>query len=228
MFIALARTPRPAAAYWPGRRTVALLDALAWPALWFVAILAMPAKTGVVGLVIQALSILFAFRRTWLALFRNERYTLVITQSEIQERLDSKFPITKTYLFIFDIEYSNPKVILDPVSNRILATLDAKTLFKVNGVQYAGSSTVSGSLRYKADESAFYIDKAKVEKIDIGNIPSKYADKVDGAASAILCHYLQSYPVYVIKDSNLKLRAAKVVLRDIKVQSGALVITLGL
>ncbi len=74
MFIAIARTPRPDAADWPGRRTFALLDALAWPALWFVAILAMPAKTGVVGLVIQALSILFAFRRTWLALFRNERY----------------------------------------------------------------------------------------------------------------------------------------------------------
>ncbi|MGZ3195661.1 MAG: hypothetical protein ACXU60_01040 [Croceibacterium sp.] len=74
MWIAIARISPPDAAYWPGRRTLALLDAIAWPALWFIAILTLPAKTGVIGTVTQALSILFALRRAYLAFLWNERY----------------------------------------------------------------------------------------------------------------------------------------------------------
>lgn len=74
MWIAIARTPSPDAAYWPGRLTLALLDAIAWPTLWFVAILTLPAQTGVIGMVLQALSILFALRRAYLAVCWNERY----------------------------------------------------------------------------------------------------------------------------------------------------------
>ena len=74
MWIAIARTSPPNAAYWPGRRMLAVLDAIVWPALWFVAFLTLPAKTGVIGPVIQALSILFALWRAYLAVFWNERY----------------------------------------------------------------------------------------------------------------------------------------------------------
>ena len=47
--------------------------AIVWPALWFVAILTVP-KTGLVGTVVEALSIMFALRRAYLAVFCNERY----------------------------------------------------------------------------------------------------------------------------------------------------------
>ena len=52
---------------------LAALDAIVWPALRFVAILTVP-KTGLVGTVIAALSIMFALRRAYLAVFCNERY----------------------------------------------------------------------------------------------------------------------------------------------------------
>jgi hypothetical protein len=74
MLITIARAPRPGAAYWPGRRFLALLDALAWPAMWFVATLTVPIKTGVAALVIEAISILFALRRAHCAYLQNERY----------------------------------------------------------------------------------------------------------------------------------------------------------
>ena len=74
MLIAIARAPRADAAYWPGRRIFAALDAIFWPAMWFVATLAMSTKTSVFGLVVQPLSILVAVRRAYVALYWNERY----------------------------------------------------------------------------------------------------------------------------------------------------------
>lgn len=74
MWIAIARTPPPDAAYWPGRRLLAVVDAIIWPALWFVAIQVLPIRTGLMGTVIQAFLIMFAVRRVYLAAFRNERY----------------------------------------------------------------------------------------------------------------------------------------------------------
>ena len=53
---------------------LAALDAIVWPALWFIAVLTLPAKTGVIGPIIQALSILFGVRRAYVAFYWNARY----------------------------------------------------------------------------------------------------------------------------------------------------------
>lgn len=50
MWLLLTRQPKPDAAYWPGRRVLAALDAVAWPALWLVALSHAPVPTGAVGL----------------------------------------------------------------------------------------------------------------------------------------------------------------------------------
>ena len=73
MWMFLARAPRPDAAYWPGRRWLALADAVAWPGLflWFMA--AAPVN-GVVRVVVLTLTIVVTLRRMRRALFRNARY----------------------------------------------------------------------------------------------------------------------------------------------------------
>ncbi len=74
MWLLISRTPRPDAAYWPGRRLLALLDAVAWPTLWVGLLVRAPFRTGVVGTVAMALLVTIAARRSHKAIFRNERY----------------------------------------------------------------------------------------------------------------------------------------------------------
>ena len=78
MWTLLLRSPRPDAAYWPGRRWLALLDAVAWTMSWAVLVSGAPFDTGVVGVLIVSLSALIAVRRFRIALFRNERYRFTI------------------------------------------------------------------------------------------------------------------------------------------------------
>lgn len=74
MWVVLARRERQPATYWPGRRLLALIDALVWPAAFAYLVTRVPVATGAVGAVALALCLLCALRRAHRALWQNERY----------------------------------------------------------------------------------------------------------------------------------------------------------
>lgn len=74
MWLLYARAPLPDAPYWPGRRPLALLDALGWPGLIAAMVSSLSMQTGIVGSLTLALCVLFGVRRCVRALWHNERY----------------------------------------------------------------------------------------------------------------------------------------------------------
>ena len=74
MVFVLFRIARPNAHQWPGRRWLAALDAVLWPAIWIALVANLPANGGVVGAVVIGATTLFACARLSRALLSNERY----------------------------------------------------------------------------------------------------------------------------------------------------------
>lgn len=74
MWLLYARAPFPNAPYWPGRRLVALLDAVLWPGLIAAMVSGSALPTGIVGPLTLALCALFAARRCVRAVWHNEQY----------------------------------------------------------------------------------------------------------------------------------------------------------
>jgi hypothetical protein len=74
MWVVVARREQQAATYWPGRRSLALVDALIWPAALAYLVTRVPFATGAVGAVALALCLLCALRRSHRAVWTNERY----------------------------------------------------------------------------------------------------------------------------------------------------------
>ena len=74
MFLIVAREPAADAPYWPGRRWIAAIDALVWPAMWAVLIANIPAPVGVVGAVGTAFAVLAALSRLHRAVWNKHRY----------------------------------------------------------------------------------------------------------------------------------------------------------
>ena len=74
MLILIPRAVRPSAAYWPGRRGLAAVDAIAWPLIWLAAITFAPFDAGIVGSFVTGISIVSALLRLHRAMWRNERY----------------------------------------------------------------------------------------------------------------------------------------------------------
>jgi hypothetical protein len=74
VIVVLPRPEHPDKAHWPGRRLLALADAVAWPLVWIWHITHAALPTGVVGPTIVSLAVLFGFRRSYIALCNNHRY----------------------------------------------------------------------------------------------------------------------------------------------------------
>jgi hypothetical protein len=73
MWLLVAREPRPDAQVWAGRRWLAAVDAVAWPAAWGLAFSQIP-EAGVVGPFVSAVAVLSGIGRLHRALCVNERY----------------------------------------------------------------------------------------------------------------------------------------------------------
>jgi hypothetical protein len=74
MLLFMTWGPRPDAAVWPGRRLLAVLDAIAWPATMTIAVVANSDQFGVIGLLVAAVAPVLAVRGAWMAMFQNHRY----------------------------------------------------------------------------------------------------------------------------------------------------------
>ena len=74
MWVVMTRAPRADAPTWPGRRMLAAIDAIIWPVSWVVLLRHVPAPTGLVGPVVDAVAALSAIMRLQRALWLNHRY----------------------------------------------------------------------------------------------------------------------------------------------------------
>ena len=74
MWLLVARQPKPDAAYWPGRRWLAVVDAVAWPLACVLVFSRAPEPVGLVGPFVMAVALLCALGRVHRALCENHRY----------------------------------------------------------------------------------------------------------------------------------------------------------
>lgn len=74
MWILVSRELQPDAPYWPGRRWLAVTDAVAWPFLWVVVFSQLPAPVGLVGPMVIGVALLCGLARLRQALWENHRY----------------------------------------------------------------------------------------------------------------------------------------------------------
>jgi len=74
MWIVFARAPAPDVAYWPGRRWLAALDAVAWPVVALALLAHVPGEAGIVLPMADVILGVAALMRLRTALWINHRY----------------------------------------------------------------------------------------------------------------------------------------------------------
>src|SRR5215471_19563831 len=81
------------------------------------------------------------------------RYDVVITQQQIDEALQSSFPISKTNLLIFHMTYSDPRVTLLPGTNRVEVALDADLEIQIRKApkKLHGTFVATTGISYRSD-----------------------------------------------------------------------------
>ncbi len=74
MWLLVAREPRPDAVEWPGRRWLAAVDAVVWPALWVLLMRNAPEPVGLLAPFVTAMAVLLGLGRLHRAVWVNQRY----------------------------------------------------------------------------------------------------------------------------------------------------------
>lgn len=74
MWFLVARQPYPDAEVWPGRRSLSVVDALAWPVAWVLFMQQAPEPVGLIGPFVTAVAVLSALSRLHRAVWVNHRY----------------------------------------------------------------------------------------------------------------------------------------------------------
>jgi len=159
---------------------------------------------------------------------RNHTYAITITQQELQQKLSASFPMEKTYMGLLSVKLSNPQLTLQNDTNRVQFQSDISTNVSWNGQSVNGTAQLSSSLRYDPTLAQFFLDDFKVEKITGVGLSDDKAAKLKEAAGPLVQEYLKRYPIYTIEGTDLKMRAAKLLLKDVKVNSQAVHVIMGL
>ncbi|MFV0681495.1 DUF1439 domain-containing protein [Ottowia sp.] len=159
-----------------------------------------------------------------------KEYPLRFSEAQIQQRLSEKLPLTKTYLFIFQITLKNPRVQLQSGSNRVNAGLDIDTHIRVGqqSQTLGGAVDVTAGVQYKAETGEFFLVDPVIERLSVQGIPAQYEASLTTALTQALAAFYASHPVYTLNARDMKQVAAKAVLKRVLVEDGHLNVVLGL
>jgi len=161
---------------------------------------------------------------------KDKRYDVVITQENIDASLVKRFPMTKRYLLIFSITYSNPQVTLLENEDRVQVGLDATVHLRIDGESkdLGGTAFVTSGIRYDSETQEFFLDEAEISKLEITGIPEKLTTQVSNFASKAAKEYIEKRPVYRIEAKDAKTTAAKLLLKGFEIKNKAIYVTLGI
>ncbi len=162
--------------------------------------------------------------------FHGRTYVLRFSEQQLQEKLDARLPLTRTYLLIFTITLDHPRVSLRSASNRVGLGIDAKINIRVadQPETLGGSLDVSGGVKYVADRGQIFLTDPLIEHISIQGIPDQYAAAAAGAVKKALSDFYAERPLYTLSSFVPSEAATRLVLKDVVVQGGELVVTLGI
>jgi len=157
-------------------------------------------------------------------------YEVRVSQAQLQERLDKRFPRTKTYLYVFRVTLENPRVHLDNGSRRVGVALDFVVGLGLGGEgnRFAGSLDFTSGLSYAADTGDFYLTDPLIERLSIEGLPPRQTERLRAALSTAIAEHALTHPVYSLKETDIKQAAARLTLKKVVVDQGDLVLTMGL
>lgn len=162
--------------------------------------------------------------------FSGKDFFLYFTEAQLQEKLNAKLPLTKTYLMIFNVTLDHPRLHLVNGSDKVQMGLDVTINLNLAGEtkSLGGTIQVSGGVAYAAETAQFFLIDPVVEILSMQGIPQKHEEKVRLALTRALATYYAEHPIYQLKSTDAKQATAKLILKSVVVENQRLVLKMGI
>lgn len=151
--------------------------------------------------------------------------TLVFTEQELQQRLNEMTPLQRQTLYA-NIVLTDAALDLLEGANQLAITayLDATVL---GGFHGSGSISIQGSLRYNAEEGAFYLHQAEIVDLHIDQLKPDIVKQLKPLIADIMIQALKQQPIYRLNDADIRQSLLKTTLKDIQIENDQVKVSLG-
>lgn len=158
--------------------------------------------------------------------FNAHAYTLEFNRAELQQYVVDYFPLSQQTPFS-RITYSNPSVVLDEQTNRI--GLEVTVRAEMPGMMaITGRGRIDGDLEYRKETHQFYLHDPKISNVRFADSDYQLAGTVQQLVNSISQQSLPMIFVYELKETDVREKMARSVLKNIIVRQGKLVVDVDL
>ena len=149
--------------------------------------------------------------------------TVRISEEQLQERLNNKFPITKTYRPFGTVTYDNPRISLRRTGERVEFGLDIRLdSVKVNGNSLHASVLMLVLVTYDSEEQALFLTEPHLEQLILNGEQQQDAQALEALYMPAVKKLLKRKPIYRFKDQGALEAIAGKVIKDVRVRGGCL------
>lgn len=158
--------------------------------------------------------------------------SLRFTQQELQAALSQRMPMEREYKRIH-IRLFNPRLVLQEGSERVQAGVDVNLALAANGLlqqslQWQTSADASSAVRYDASTGQLFLTAPQLESLQAQGLPTKWLPLAQQAVTYAIQQWYATRPIYTLREDQLTTSAARMLLKEVKVEQGVLVVRLGL
>lgn len=148
-----------------------------------------------------------------------------ISLAQLQDALSRKFPFNSRMLELFNVQVTNPRLSLQPNSNRIVTVLDASVAPPFTNRSWNGSFTISGRLALDPARRAVILAEPRVENLALSGIDSVYATQINRVAAILAEQLLKDMPLYTFGADDFRYAGTSFIPSQITTNPGGLVVT---
>ncbi|HZW14065.1 MAG TPA: DUF1439 domain-containing protein [Noviherbaspirillum sp.] len=148
-----------------------------------------------------------------------------IPLARLQESIASRFPFNNRFLELLDVRVTNPKVALQPDTNRIVTTMDASIAPPFMNRSWNGNFAVSGQLRFDPARNALVLAEPRVEQFAVNGLDPLYANQISKVGSLLAEQLLKDAPLYTFQPGDLRFSSARFNPTKITTRPNSLVVT---
>lgn len=147
-----------------------------------------------------------------------------IALSRLQTGVEKRFPLHNKAMALLDIELSNPRLTLQPGSDRVGLLLDAVVAPPFLRQSWRGNLAVSGRLTIDVARGAVLLDDPRLDQVHVDGFDSSRERQFGILADALLRSAIRDVPVYHFRMEDLRYAGVQFVPTAVRTTADAVVI----
>lgn len=156
-----------------------------------------------------------------------KRTQVRITNAQLQQQLAERFPVERSILLLLQWRLANPSLVFLPEQQRIGLGLDLHLNLRVEGEDLGGRVELETALRYDDAQGAFFLVEPSITKLAVRGVPESYVMRLQENLRKTLDEYFSQRPIYTLDPRDMKQGAARLILRDVRIERDEIIVVLG-